>query len=231
MDTTTSGVEQLRALMGQGAPGVGITRLLGMQLEVSRRPRSPSRCRRPTELGNAVGVVHGGIAATLLDSAMGCAVHSALAPGERYTTLDLHVHYIRPIPIDLGHIVATGEIVHRGGRLATAEGRLVGAAERCSRTARRRAWCCRRSWQAMARHPCSQPVGRARFDEPGRLRGLPRHFDLVRRLSVDLAGFADVSPTSLSWVLNAYTIVFAALLIPAGRLADRVGRRRTFLSP
>ena len=43
------------------------------------------------------------------------------------------------------------------------------------------------------------------------------------------ADFADVSTTSLSWVLNAYTIVFAALLIPAGRLADRVGRRRTFL--
>ena len=44
------------------------------------------------------------------------------------------------------------------------------------------------------------------------------------------ADFSDVSPSSLSWVLNAYTIVFAALLIPAGRLADRIGRRRTFLA-
>ena len=43
------------------------------------------------------------------------------------------------------------------------------------------------------------------------------------------ADFSDVSASSLSWVLNAYTIVFAALLIPAGRLADRIGRRRTFL--
>src|SRR6476620_10983716 len=44
------------------------------------------------------------------------------------------------------------------------------------------------------------------------------------------ADFSSVSPPSLSWVLNAYTIVFAALLIPAGRLADRIGRRRTFLT-
>ena len=71
----------------------------------------------------------------------------------------------------------------------------------------------------------------AGLDEPGDVRRLPRHDDPVRRVPVDHAPTsATVSASSLSWVLNAYTIVFAALLIPAGRLADRVGRRRTFLT-
>ncbi len=126
MDTTTSGVEQLRALMGQGAPGVGITRLLGMQLEVLEPGTVAFSLQTREDMGNAIGVVHGGIAATLLDSALGCAVHSTLEPGERYTTVDLHLHYTRAIAIDLGKIVATGEVVHRGSRLATAEGRLLG---------------------------------------------------------------------------------------------------------
>jgi acyl-CoA thioesterase len=125
VDTTTSGLEQLRSLMGEGGPGVGISRLLGMELEVLEEGRVAFSAQTRADMGNAIGVVHGGIAATLLDSALGCSVHSTLKPGERYTTVDLHVHYTRAIAIDLGKIVATGEVVHRGSRVATAEGRLV----------------------------------------------------------------------------------------------------------
>jgi acyl-CoA thioesterase len=125
VDTTTSGVEQLRSMFGQSGPGVGISRLIGMQLEVLEEGQVAFSALTRAEMVNAIGVVHGGIAATLLDSALGCAVHSTLKPGEHYTTVDLHVHYTRAISVDLGKIVATGVVVHRGSRLATAEGRLV----------------------------------------------------------------------------------------------------------
>jgi uncharacterized protein (TIGR00369 family) len=127
VDTTTSGVEQLRDLMGEGGPGVGITRLLGMRLEVLEEGRVAFSLDTREDMTNAIGVVHGGIAATLLDSALGCAVHSTLKPGEQYTTVDLHVHFTRAIAVGLGKIVATGDVVHRGSRLATAEGRVTDA--------------------------------------------------------------------------------------------------------
>jgi uncharacterized protein (TIGR00369 family) len=74
---------------------------------------------------NPLGTVHGGIAATLLDSAMGCAVHTTLGEGERYTTLELKVNYVRAITEATGRVIASGSVIHRGGRVATAEARLT----------------------------------------------------------------------------------------------------------
>ena len=74
---------------------------------------------------NPLGTVHGGIAATLLDSVMGCAVHSTLAPGVGYTTLELKVNYIRSARTDGRRLVGEGKVVHAGRRTATAEGRIV----------------------------------------------------------------------------------------------------------
>jgi uncharacterized protein (TIGR00369 family) len=62
---------------------------------------------------------------TLLDSAMGCAVQTMLAQGEGYTSLETSVNFVRPITREIGRIRCEGKIVHRGGRIATAEGRLV----------------------------------------------------------------------------------------------------------
>jgi uncharacterized protein (TIGR00369 family) len=76
-------------------------------------------------LYNPIGVVHGGYAMTILDSAMGCAVHTTLAKGERYTSLETKVNFVRPITADTGPVRCEGLIVHRGGRVATAEGRLI----------------------------------------------------------------------------------------------------------
>lgn len=74
---------------------------------------------------NPIGVVHGGLAATLLDSAMSCAVHTTLAAGERYTTLEMKVNFVRAITADTGPVRAEGRVVHRGGKVATAEGRIA----------------------------------------------------------------------------------------------------------
>ena len=73
---------------------------------------------------NPIGSVHGGIAATILDSCMGCAVHTTLAAGVGYTTTDLQVRYIRAMSDATGRVLAEGRVVHRGRRTATAEGRL-----------------------------------------------------------------------------------------------------------
>jgi uncharacterized protein (TIGR00369 family) len=76
---------------------------------------------------NPLGTVHGGIAATLLDSAMGCAVQSLLPAGTGYTTLEIKVNYLRPITSATGPVTCEGKIIHLGGRVATAEARLSDA--------------------------------------------------------------------------------------------------------
>jgi uncharacterized protein (TIGR00369 family) len=75
---------------------------------------------------NPLGTIHGGITATLLDSAMACAVHSILQPGQSYTTAQLNVHYLRAMQPGYGPVRATGTVIHRGRKQSTAEARLVG---------------------------------------------------------------------------------------------------------
>lgn len=77
---------------------------------------------------NGIGLVHGGLAATLLDTVMGCAVQTLLSKGVAVSTLDISVRYIRPMTVRTGPVVATGTTVHRGRRTATADGRIVEAA-------------------------------------------------------------------------------------------------------
>jgi uncharacterized protein (TIGR00369 family) len=79
---------------------------------------------------NPIGSVHGGVFATLLDSAAGCAVHSSLPAGVRYTSLDLSVKFLRPLLADTGRVRCEGLVVHLGGRTALAEARLFDGAGR-----------------------------------------------------------------------------------------------------
>ncbi len=74
---------------------------------------------------NPIGVVHGGYASTLLDSAMGCAVHTTLPAGVAYTTLSLEVKFVRPISRDTGVVRAEAEVLHRGRTQATVDARLT----------------------------------------------------------------------------------------------------------
>lgn len=74
---------------------------------------------------NPIGVVHGGVAATLLDSAMGCAVHSTLPAGASYTTLEIKVNYIRAMSSETDLVRCEANVIHVGARTATAEGKIV----------------------------------------------------------------------------------------------------------
>src|SRR4029079_7684151 len=73
---------------------------------------------------NPIGVVHGGLAATLLDSALGCAVQSTLPAGTGYTTLELKTNFVRPMTRDTGRVLCEATVLHSGSRIATAEGRV-----------------------------------------------------------------------------------------------------------
>ena len=77
---------------------------------------------------NPIGVVHGGLALTLLDSAMGCCVHTRLPANVGYTTLEAKVNLVRAITTKTGTIRATGKVIHLGSKTATAEGRIEDAA-------------------------------------------------------------------------------------------------------
>jgi uncharacterized protein (TIGR00369 family) len=74
---------------------------------------------------NPIGVVHGGFASTLLDSALGCAVHTTLPVGMAYTTLELHVNFIRAITKETGPLRCIAEVIHSGKQMATAQARVV----------------------------------------------------------------------------------------------------------
>mgnify|MGYP000856806709 FL=1 len=76
---------------------------------------------------NPLGTVHGGVIATLLDSAMSCAVHTLLPAGSGYTTVEMKVNFVRPILADTGPLRCVGTVIHGGRRIATAEGQLVAA--------------------------------------------------------------------------------------------------------
>ena len=76
---------------------------------------------------NPIGTVHGGYYGTLLDSAMGCSVHTLLAPGEGYTTLEYKVNIVRALTAKVGEVRCEGWVVYRGSRMATAEGKIVDA--------------------------------------------------------------------------------------------------------
>jgi uncharacterized protein (TIGR00369 family) len=79
---------------------------------------------------NPIGSVHGGVAATLLDSALGCAVHTTLPAGVGYTTVDLQVTFVRPLTATTGKVQCEGRVIHVGSRIGTAEARITDADER-----------------------------------------------------------------------------------------------------
>jgi uncharacterized protein (TIGR00369 family) len=121
-----SGLEFWRAIAAEELPPPPIAKLMGFAEIAEVDEGRVSFAGTPSEaVYNPIGVVHGGYASTLLDSAVGCAVHTTLPPGTGYTTLELKVNFVRPITARTGRVLATGTVIHRGGKVATAEGRLV----------------------------------------------------------------------------------------------------------
>ena len=122
---TLSGIDYLRAIAQRKLPPPPIALLLGFDIEEVAEGRVVFTAETGEHQYNPIGVVHGGLAATLLDSAMGCAVHSRLPRGRGYTTLEIKVNYVRAIKRESGPLRAIGTVVHMGGKTATAEARLL----------------------------------------------------------------------------------------------------------
>lgn len=119
------GLAQLRAIMRGEADPPPAAALLGLRLAEVERGRVVFTLVADEVHENLAGTMHGGIVATLVDSAMGCAVASMLDAGVNYTTLELKTNYVRPIVRTSGTLRAEGRVVHLGGRTATTEARVV----------------------------------------------------------------------------------------------------------
>jgi uncharacterized protein (TIGR00369 family) len=125
--TRMSGLEYVEAIVSGELPPPPIAVLMRMQPIELEPGRAVFEGAPDEEHYNPIGVVHGGYAATLLDSAMGCAVHTTLEAGTAYTTLSLEVKLVRPITRETERVLAEGEVLHRGRTQATAQARLTDA--------------------------------------------------------------------------------------------------------
>ena len=119
------GLDYLKAVFGGKLPPPPMAATLDFTAAEVEEGRAVFVGQPGEFLFNPIGVVHGGFAMTILDSAMACAVHSTLAAGEGYTSLETSVNFVRPITLETGRVRCEGKILHRGGRVATAEGRLI----------------------------------------------------------------------------------------------------------
>ena len=123
-----SGIEYLRALSAGRIAVPPIMRLLGFRFAQVEEGLVVFECEPGEQHYNTIGVAHGGLAMTLLDSAMGCCVHTRLPLNRSYTTLEVKVNLVRAITAQTGTVRATGRVVHFGGKTATPEARLEDAA-------------------------------------------------------------------------------------------------------
>jgi uncharacterized protein (TIGR00369 family) len=121
-----SGMENFRAMMAGEIPAPPITRTLNFTLVEASHGEAVFQGRPLFDHYNPLGTVHGGWIATLLDSALGCAVHTTLPPGKTYTTLELKVNYVRALTDKVPLVRAVGEVIYTGGKIGTAQARLVG---------------------------------------------------------------------------------------------------------
>lgn len=122
-----TGLETMRAVAAGELPPPTIAVLLGMAPVELGDGFATFEMTPDERMMNPIGSIHGGIAATVLDSCMGCAVHTTLEPGQGYTTAQLSIHYLRAMQPGMGIVRATGTVIHRGRKQSTAEGKLYAA--------------------------------------------------------------------------------------------------------
>lgn len=123
-----SGIDFLTRIASGDLPAPPISKTLGFTLSEVSPGRAIFTGQPDFGHYNPIGTVHGGWIATLLDSCMACAIQTTLEAGEIYTTVELKVNYVRAVTDKLGPLQAIGDLIHRGGRIATSHGRLVDAA-------------------------------------------------------------------------------------------------------
>ncbi len=120
-----SGLDYMRKLIAGEVPPPPISQLMDFSLISVEEGEAVFRGVPGEQRLNPIGSVHGGFAATLLDSALGCAVHTTLPAGVGYSTLELSVNLVRGITPATGPVLASGRVLHGGRRTATAEAQLV----------------------------------------------------------------------------------------------------------
>lgn len=119
-----SGIEYLRAMSDGRLPGPPIFSTMDVRFE-SIDPGHLVFRGRPFEFHyNPMGIVHGGFASTLLDSALGCATMTLLPKGSIFTTVDLHVNFTRPLGVETGELRAIGDVINPGRKIITSFARL-----------------------------------------------------------------------------------------------------------
>jgi uncharacterized protein (TIGR00369 family) len=128
--TRRSGLEAMRAMAAGELAAPPIAAALGLRLVEVDQGRAVFEAEVGEHLYNAIGSAHAGFASTLLDSAMGCALHTTLPAGTGWTTLELKANFTRALTVRSGTLRCEGTVVHGGRRIATTEARLHDAAGR-----------------------------------------------------------------------------------------------------
>ncbi|MBC7395673.1 MULTISPECIES: PaaI family thioesterase [unclassified Variovorax] len=121
-----TGLEVMQAMMDGKIPYAAIARTLNFTVVEISTGVAIFQGEPLAEHLNPLGTIHGGWAATMLDSALGCSVHTMMPPGRGYTTAELGVNYVKALTPKVQRVRAIGKVIHCGRQLATAEARLVG---------------------------------------------------------------------------------------------------------
>ena len=121
------GLELMQGLVDGAYPWPPIMKTLDYSLDRVEHGVAVFSGEGKFEHYNPIGSVHGGWIATLLDSCMGCAVHTTLKPGQGYTSLEIKVNFVRAVLDTSGRMTAEGRVIHAGKSTATADGKLTDA--------------------------------------------------------------------------------------------------------
>ncbi|HEV7843880.1 MAG TPA: PaaI family thioesterase [Pyrinomonadaceae bacterium] len=123
--STLSGLEYMQKLAAGELPQSGMGKLMGFKLVEVSKGHAVLSVKPDERHYNGIGIAHGGLAATLLDSATGCAINTMMPAGRIFTTLEMKINYVRPIRGATGEIRCEARVIHAGRRTAYAEGRIV----------------------------------------------------------------------------------------------------------
>lgn len=124
---TMSGLEYIRRVVAGELEAAPMARLLNIKVVEVEEGRVVVTAEPSLEFENGLHIAHGGFAATLLDTALGCAVNSVMPAGKVFTTLEMKINFTRAIARNTGTLTCSAATVHAGARTATAEGRIVDA--------------------------------------------------------------------------------------------------------
>lgn len=119
------GIQLVQGMLSGKYPAPPIAKSMGFILTEAEPGRAVFEGAPTADFLNPLGTIHGGWTATILDSALGCCVHTIIKKGQAYTTVEMKVNYVRALMPDTGLVRCEGKVVHAGGRIATSEARLV----------------------------------------------------------------------------------------------------------